>query len=438
MDGDDFSLEAVPSNKTPGKGNMTKHRGVVNRPIASSIVKAQEEFKLFTANPDDIDHNLYGRFLGILKDAGVPWKVKRLPESREDAMHMMNAVVLAINAYQHYQRDVEESFAELESTMSMTRTHSHAQATEVSKLNNELTKMKKEFTTQTRTLAKESTTSREMVATLKSRLAQAERDINDANTQIRKQKKELNEEQRRCKALTSQLAAESKPRYSRKSLPGPGPGVPRHRAGSMNGSGLDGGAGVLREGDSARASASPGVTRSNSSIGHRASMQSPAQAVTEGFVPQQPWPDYASPSPQARDSPGYCPSPYEASHTDDVLLHQRSNANRSVTMSPRPPHAVAPTAVRPSPPLPVYSSDPQVPPRAPSGIQQGGAPQVPALQMDDLRHSVDNIVDQDSGDELDGEITGSGKKKKNSLKKFMNKLKFSTKEKSGIIPQPSM
>ena len=98
-------------------------------------------------------------------------------------MHTMNALVLAINAYQHYQRDVEESFAEIETVMSSTRTHSHAQATDVSKLNNELAKMKKEFTTQTRTLAKESAASREQSATLKSRLAQAERDFNDASTQ---------------------------------------------------------------------------------------------------------------------------------------------------------------------------------------------------------------------------------------------------------------
>jgi seryl-tRNA synthetase len=98
-------------------------------------------------------------------------------------MHTMNAIVLAINAYQHYQHDVEDCFVEIETTMSVTRTHSHAQATDVSKLSNELTKMKKEFTTQTRTLAKESAASREQVTTLKSRLVQAERDLNDANTQ---------------------------------------------------------------------------------------------------------------------------------------------------------------------------------------------------------------------------------------------------------------
>lgn len=98
-------------------------------------------------------------------------------------MHTMNALVLAINAYQHYQRDVEDCFAEMEAAVSVTRTHSHAQATDVSKLHNELAKMQKEFTTQTRTLAKESSTSREMVASLKSRLVQAERDLNDSSTQ---------------------------------------------------------------------------------------------------------------------------------------------------------------------------------------------------------------------------------------------------------------
>jgi capsule polysaccharide export protein KpsE/RkpR len=98
-------------------------------------------------------------------------------------MHVMNAVVLAINAYQYYQNDVEVSFDEIETMAIQSRSHSHAQATDVSKLNNELAKMKKEFTTQTRTLAKESAASREQVSTLKSRLVQAERDLNDANTE---------------------------------------------------------------------------------------------------------------------------------------------------------------------------------------------------------------------------------------------------------------
>ena len=62
----------VPSNKTPNKMNPTRQRGVVNRPIATSIARAQEEFKLFVTHPEDIDHNLYGRFLGILKGARPP------------------------------------------------------------------------------------------------------------------------------------------------------------------------------------------------------------------------------------------------------------------------------------------------------------------------------------------------------------------------------
>ena len=60
-------------------------------------------------------------------DAGVPWKARRLPESREDAMHIMNAMVAAINAYQHYQKDVERAYHEIESSMASNKTHSHNQ-----------------------------------------------------------------------------------------------------------------------------------------------------------------------------------------------------------------------------------------------------------------------------------------------------------------------
>ena len=49
--------------------NATKYRGVVNRPVATSVTRAQDEFKLFVSSPDDIDHDLYGRFLGVLKGA---------------------------------------------------------------------------------------------------------------------------------------------------------------------------------------------------------------------------------------------------------------------------------------------------------------------------------------------------------------------------------
>lgn len=95
----------------------------------------------------------------------------------------MNAIVLAINAYQHYQGSVEDTFTEVEQVMHEARSHSHSQATDLGKVSSELAKTKKEFTTQTRTLAKESAAHREQVNTLKSRLAQTERDSNDAQTQ---------------------------------------------------------------------------------------------------------------------------------------------------------------------------------------------------------------------------------------------------------------
>lgn len=95
----------------------------------------------------------------------------------------MNAVVVAINAYQYYQADVESALDEIEAMAAQTRSHSNAQATDVGKLSNDLAKMRKEFTTQTRTLAKESSTSREQLAVLKNRLSQTERELNDANTE---------------------------------------------------------------------------------------------------------------------------------------------------------------------------------------------------------------------------------------------------------------
>lgn len=42
-------------------------------------------------------------------------------------MHIMNAMVAAINAYQHYQKDVERSYHEIESSMASNKTHSHNQ-----------------------------------------------------------------------------------------------------------------------------------------------------------------------------------------------------------------------------------------------------------------------------------------------------------------------
>ena len=46
-------------------------------------------------------------------------------------MHIMNAMVAAVNAYQHYQRDVERSYHEIEASTSATKTHTHNQAADV-------------------------------------------------------------------------------------------------------------------------------------------------------------------------------------------------------------------------------------------------------------------------------------------------------------------
>lgn len=42
-------------------------------------------------------------------------------------MHIMNAMVAAVNAYQHYQKDVERAYHEIESSMASNKTHSHNQ-----------------------------------------------------------------------------------------------------------------------------------------------------------------------------------------------------------------------------------------------------------------------------------------------------------------------
>lgn len=39
------------------------------RPMSTAVSKAQYEFKPFVSDPGEIDHNLYGKFLGILKGA---------------------------------------------------------------------------------------------------------------------------------------------------------------------------------------------------------------------------------------------------------------------------------------------------------------------------------------------------------------------------------
>lgn len=45
-------------------------------------------------------------------------------------MHIMNAMVAAINAYQHYQKDVERAYHEIESSMASNKTHSHNQVSQ--------------------------------------------------------------------------------------------------------------------------------------------------------------------------------------------------------------------------------------------------------------------------------------------------------------------
>lgn len=46
-------------------------------------------------------------------------------------MHIMNAMVAAVNAYQYYQRDVERAYHDIEASMSATKTHTHNQAADV-------------------------------------------------------------------------------------------------------------------------------------------------------------------------------------------------------------------------------------------------------------------------------------------------------------------
>jgi multidrug resistance efflux pump len=55
------------------------------------------------------------------------------------------------------------------------------QATDLSKMNGELTVLRKEFATSQRNNTKEQNALKEQVATLKAKLLQTERDLNDAN-----------------------------------------------------------------------------------------------------------------------------------------------------------------------------------------------------------------------------------------------------------------
>jgi hypothetical protein len=59
------------STKSPAKVFAAKYRGIMMRPMSTAVTKACEEYKLFVAHPDEIDHNMYGRFLGVLKGAMI-------------------------------------------------------------------------------------------------------------------------------------------------------------------------------------------------------------------------------------------------------------------------------------------------------------------------------------------------------------------------------
>ena len=55
--------------KSPAKQFAARYRGVMMRPMSTAVSKAQYEFKPFVSDPGEIDHNLYGKFLGLLKGA---------------------------------------------------------------------------------------------------------------------------------------------------------------------------------------------------------------------------------------------------------------------------------------------------------------------------------------------------------------------------------
>lgn len=62
QDGDNNS-----TTKSAAKAFANKYRGIMMRPMTTAVTKAQADFKPFVAHPEEIDHNLYGKFLGILK-----------------------------------------------------------------------------------------------------------------------------------------------------------------------------------------------------------------------------------------------------------------------------------------------------------------------------------------------------------------------------------
>lgn len=55
--------------KSPAKQFAARYRGVMMRPMSTAVSKAQFEYKPFVSDPSEIDHNLYGKFLGLLKGA---------------------------------------------------------------------------------------------------------------------------------------------------------------------------------------------------------------------------------------------------------------------------------------------------------------------------------------------------------------------------------
>ena len=62
QDGDNNS-----TTKSAAKAFANKYRGIMMRPMTTAVTKAQADFKPFVCHPEEIDHNLYGKFLGILK-----------------------------------------------------------------------------------------------------------------------------------------------------------------------------------------------------------------------------------------------------------------------------------------------------------------------------------------------------------------------------------
>jgi hypothetical protein len=103
---------------------------------------------------------------------------------------------------------------------------------------------------------------------------------------VRKLKAALEEERRRCKALTNQIAAESKPRFGRQSSSGAG--MRNSMAGSMNGGSRGASANGAQRmsapaGGSARASAT-GLGQRGSGAGASRALKSLARAVAESYV----------------------------------------------------------------------------------------------------------------------------------------------------------